>query len=183
MKIALAAALVALAASTSAVAQQQPQPVTPSSHGAAINGMCVFDMREAMANSAAGRSIGQQLAAYIQQADAEFSMSTLDEELNAYAGQSVENLPEALRNRAIGARNRMAQIQATEQQQIALLAQYVDGGALAAAYAERRCSILLENMQYIYANPAMDITAAVTSRLDAAVPTWPQIQLLQPRQQ
>lgn len=183
MKIALATALAALAASTAAHAQQAPQPVTPSSHGSAINGVCTFDMREAMANSAAGRSIGQQLSAYIQQADAEFGMSTLEQELSAYAGQPIENVPESLRNRAIGARNRMAQIQATEQQQIALLAQYVDGGALAAAYAERRCSILFENSQFIYANPAMDITATLTARLDAAVPTWPQIQLLQPRQQ
>lgn len=169
----------AAASAQSADAAQQPQPQIPSTHGAAIPGMCTYSEGRAVRLSVAGQQIDAQLAEFERLANEEFQVAQLQTELQPYQADP-RTAPQALQDRYVAYRMRVEQINYTEQQQKSRLASALIFGPLAQAYQERGCSILLDATQYVggFANPAMDMTPTVVQKLDAMVASWPQFQLV-----
>lgn len=166
-----------------AAQQQAPQPQVPTTHGAAVPGVCTYSEGRSVRLSVAGQQIDAQLAEFERLANEEFQVAQLQSELQPYASD-VRAAPQALQDRYVGYRLRMEQINYTEQQQKTRLASALVFGPLAQAYQERGCSILFEASQFVggFANPSMDMTPTVTQKLDAVVPSWPQFQLVQVQQ-
>ena len=158
---------------------ERPQPQVPTTHGAAVPGMCTYSEGRVVRLSVAGQAIDAQLAEFERLANEEFQVATLQSELEPYVN-APETAPQALQDRYVAYRVRMEQIGLTEQRQKGALASALVFGPLAQAYQERGCSILFNTTQFVggFANPAMDMTPTVVQKLDAMVPTWPQFQLV-----
>jgi len=170
-------------------AQPPRQPVLPTRHGAAVNGVCTYNLTRALDESAAGQSIRTQAQTLMSQIDTEENGTDLAQQLQQYEGQPVANLPEELRTRAaIYERRRELLSGQVGEHRRALAAELQLGGALAEAYEARNCSILLEDGQITFSRPSYDITDTLLQRANVKVPQWmqlsaiPRLQVQQPQQ-
>jgi outer membrane protein len=180
--VAAIAAVGALALGSSAFAQAPA--ASPVSHGAPVNGVCILSMEGAVGGSTVGKYVGtrvQQIAAQVN-AELNAEKSAIDTEaksLDAQRGTMDQNTLEqrgsALQVRA-NALQRKAQLreremQVTEQKAVGRVEQEMTP-LIQQAYQQKGCSLLLAREAVLLGNPAMDITPAVVTALNAKITTF-----------
>ena len=177
--LAMASSAFAQAAAPAAAAPAAP-PVT---HGAPIAGVCIFSSQRAVATSQVGRAVDARLKTIIAQVNAELTSerTALDAEAKALDAKrgtldqsTLEQQASALQVRANAWQRkgqlRQREVEATEQKQLARVYQELDP-AIRQAYQGKTCSILIERESVLLGNPAMDITDAVVTAVDARIKT------------
>jgi outer membrane protein len=155
----------------------------PITYGPPITGVCVFSNEAALGTSAVGKAAATRLQQLRAQASAELSgeQSSLQEDIKAFQakrasltqdqiqaqGAPLEERAQALNQKA-GQRQR--ELEYTAQHARARVEQAMEP-LVRAVFEERHCSLLLSGDAVMAANPAMDITPAVVTRLNAAMST------------
>lgn len=182
---AAASGVVAIAMSTSALAQTAPAaPAAPAiSQGAPIAGICIFSSQRAVGSSAVGKAVDARLKTIIAQVNAELTAerTALDNEAKALDAKKATMDQGVLEQQAAGlqvkanawqrkGQLRQKEVEATEQKALSRVYQELDP-AIKQVYQQRTCSILIDRESVLLANPAMDITDAVVVALDARIKT------------
>lgn len=185
---AAATSVVALAIATSASAQTAPAaaaaPAAPAvTHGPALPGVCIFSSQGAISGSAVGKAVNTRLGTIIQQVNAELGgeRTALENEAKALDAKKATIAQDALEQQAatLQAKSnawqrkgqlRQKEVEATEQKALARVYQELDM-PIRQVYQAQKCSMLLERDSVMLANPAMDITPAVITALDARIKT------------
>ncbi len=179
---AAASGVVAIAMSTSAMAQTAP--AAPAiSHGAPLAGVCIFSSQRAVGSSAVGKAVDARLKTIIAQVNAELTgeRGTLDNEAKALDAKKATMDQGALEQQAAGlqvkanawqrkGQLRQKEVEATEQKALSRVYQELDP-AIKQVYQQRTCGMLLDRESVLLANPSMDITDAVVVALDARIKT------------
>ena len=174
------AAAVVLAAGTSAFAQAAP--AAPAiNHGAALTGVCVLSVEQAIGASTVGKYVETRLQQISAQVNAELNAekTSVENEARTLEGQratldagAFEQKAAALQVRANSlqrkAQQRERELQATEQKALGRVGQELDP-LVRQAYQTKACAILLNRNAVLLANPAMDLTAQVTTALNAKI--------------
>jgi len=187
-------AAASLLGATQAAAQAQParpaaapaaaaQAPFPSRPGPAIAGVCVVDNEQALAVSSVGTAFRNRMQALGQQVNAELTpeQTAIETELRNLNAQSATLQPAqrqqretALRTRAQNHQNlalqRQRELEATQSRQLQRLSTELRP-VLDQVYGQRGCGLLIDRTVVVAANPAMDITAAVTQGLNARIQT------------
>ncbi len=178
--------LAALATASGAFAQATP-PTAPAAppvtHGAPIAGVCIFSSQGAVARSQVGKAVDARLKTIISQVNAELTAERTSLETDAKAldakratldQSALEQQAAALQVRGNAFQRkgqlRQREVEATEQKQLARVYQELDP-AIRQAYQAKTCSILIERESVLLGNPAMDITDAVVTAVDARIKT------------
>lgn len=173
-------ALAALTAGTASAQSQTPPPLT---HGPVVTGVCIYSPQALLASSTAGQSLASGLQRLAQEVQGELSPYSAALETEAAAlqqgGQAAD--PDGTRARAWQQRLQEAQqLEQTRTNELRyterLQTQTIVTAArpiVAALYAERGCSVLLDGNTILAANPAMDITPMAVQRLNQALPSLP----------
>ena len=182
---AAATSVVALAIATSASAQTAPAaPAAPAiTHGPALPGVCIFSSQGAISGSAVGKAVNTRLGTIVQQVRAELDgeRTGLENEAKALDAKKATIAQDALEQQAatLQAKSnawqrkgqlRQKEVEATEQKALARVYQEMDL-PIRQVYQAQKCSLLLERDSVMLANPAMDITPAVVTALDARIKT------------
>jgi outer membrane protein len=167
------ASLVATAATAQTAGPQNPGPVIP--------GVCVFFNQRLLAQSTVGQAVQarmEQLATETQGELAPYGTAIQNEiTVLQQGGQAAD--PDGSRRTALQQRIQEAQtleqtrqdeLRYTLNEQRRLISQAVEP-ILVAIYQERGCGLLLDRESVFIANPAMDITDSVITRLNTALPT------------
>jgi Skp family chaperone for outer membrane proteins len=175
--------LAALATASGAFAQAAPPAAPPVTHGAPIAGVCIFSSQRAVATSQVGKAVDARLKTIIAQVNAELTgeRTSLDNDAKALDAKkgtldqsALEQQAAALQVRANAWQRkgqlRQREVEATEQKQLARVYQELDP-AIRTAYQAKTCSILIERESVLLGNPAMDITDAVVTAVDARIKT------------
>jgi outer membrane protein len=186
-----AAALLMLSAvqASAQTATHKAAAATTAPAGPAINygpplpGVCVFSNDGALGLSTVGKAAATRLQQLRAQASAELSgeQSSLQEDIKAFQakrasltqdqiqaqGQPLEERAQALNQKAT---QRQRELEYTAQHARARIEQAVEP-LVRAVFEERHCSLLLNGDSVMATNPAMDITAAVVTRLNATMST------------
>ena len=188
MKTALLAAAATLSLASGAFAQAQParpaaapaQTPFPTRPGPAIAGVCVVDNEAALSNATVGRAFQTRMQALTQQVQAELTPQQQSLQTEATAIQALAQGPArttretAFRTRAQTLQNLASQrgreLELTQQQQLTRLSNELRP-VLDQVYGQRNCGILIAREAVVGLNPAMDITAAVTTALNARIQT------------
>lgn len=171
------AALSTLALSSSALAQQAPA----LSHGAPVNGVCIFSIGDAIGGSTVGKYVDSRLEQLEGQVTAELTSEktaidndarTLDSQRATLDQNAFEQRGGALQARA-NAFNRKAQVrqrelQVTQQKALERINKEMEP-LVAQAYQQKGCAVLLNREAVILANPAMDLTPQVVTALNAKI--------------
>lgn len=182
---AAASSVVALAIATSASAQTAPAaPAAPAvTHGAALPGICILSSQSAIGGSQVGKAVAARLQTITQQVNAELSgeRTALENEGKALDAKKATTAQDALEQQAAAlqvkanawqrkGQLRQREVEATEQKALARVYQEMDT-PIKQAYQAAKCSILFDRESVMLANPAMDITPAVVTALDARIKT------------
>ncbi|PZR32873.1 OmpH family outer membrane protein [Caulobacter segnis] len=184
---AAASSVVALAIATSASAQTAPAAAAPAApavtHGPALPGVCIFSDKRAVGQSLVGKAVDARLKTIAQQVQAELNgeRSALETEAKALeakratlAQDAQEQQGAALQVKANAwqrkAQLRQKEYEATEQKALSRVYQELNT-PITQVYQAQKCSILLDRESVMFANPAMDITDAVVTALDARIKT------------
>ena len=183
---AAATSVVALAIATSASAQTAPAaaPAAPAvTHGPALPGVCIFSDKRAVGQSLVGKAVDARLKTIAQQVQAELNgeRTALETEAKALeakratlAQDAQEQQGAALQVKANAwqrkAQLRQKEYEATEQKALSRVYQELNT-PITQVYQAQKCSILLDRESVMFANPAMDITDAVVTALDARIKT------------
>jgi len=172
----------ALALGSSALAQAPAAAAAPAmAQGPAIPGMCIVSPEGVVGGSTVGRYVNTRLQQIVQQVQAELGgeNTAIENEAKALDGQratldatTFEQRGSALqvRNNALQrkAQLREREVQATEQKALARISQEMEP-IIRTVYQQQHCSVLLQRSAVVIANPAMDITPAVTAGLNAKI--------------
>jgi outer membrane protein len=175
--VAAACAAVTLTAGSSAFAQQAAAPAV--THGAAVPGMCIISVEAAIGGSTVGKYVDTRMQQIVGQVNAELNgeKTAIENEGKTLQGSGasldrtvLEQRSAALQVRA-NALQRKAQLRdrevsATEQKAVGRIGQEMEP-LIRTAYQQKGCSILLNRQAVVIANPAMDITPAVVTALNA----------------
>lgn len=183
---AAASSVVALAIATAASAQTAPAaaPAAPAvTHGPALPGVCIFSSPRAVASSQVGKAVDARLKTIIQQVNAELTgeRTALDSEAKALDAKRTTLAQDALEQQASAlqvkanawqrkGQLRQKEVEATEQKALSRVYQELDT-PIKQVYQAQKCSILFDRESVMLANPAMDITDAVVTALDARIKT------------
>ena len=181
--VATVSGLAALATASGAFAQAAAPAAPPVTHGAPIAGVCIFSSQRAVATSQVGKAVDARLKTIISQVNAELTgeRTSLDNDAKALDAKkgtleqsALEQQAAALQVRANTWQRkgqlRQREVEATEQKQLARVYQELDP-AIRQAYQAKTCSILIERESVLLGNPAMDITDAVVTAVDARIKT------------
>lgn len=179
-----AGAAAALIFSTTAFAQAQPAATpapAPLSHGPALPGVCVLDAQQAIGTSTVGQHVNTRMQQLIQQVSTELQpeQTVISNEAKALeSGRATmdkaawEKRANDLATRGAAferkAAQRQRELELTNQKAINRVAQEMDP-VIVQVYQQRRCSVLLDGRSVMAANPAMDITSAVVTGLNAKI--------------
>ena len=174
---AAAPAAAAPAAPVAAQANIAPPPGPP------IGGLCVFSYDRAIGNSTVGKAYVtrmQQLTAQVQAELApertaiETEGNTLQTQRASLTGDQLNQRVGALQQRAQAyqtkEQQRGAELEETKNQQLQKIATAINP-LLAAVYTQRNCAAVFDQASLLAANPAMDITDAVTTQLNGKMTT------------
>lgn len=160
-----------------APAAPAPPPIT---HGAAINGLCVFSAGAVRGTSATGKALDARLKALQTTAESplaarEKSLQTKIDAFNAAAKTPAADInarekqkadleleQSALQRDAAHTQLELVATESTAAQQYQVELQ----PAVIAAYQQKQCGLLVERNAVAIFNPAMDITAQVVTLLD-----------------
>ncbi|MBO9546791.1 OmpH family outer membrane protein [Caulobacter sp.] len=183
---AAASSVVALAIATSASAQTAPAaaPAAPAiTHGPALPGVCILSTPGAVGGSQVGKAVNARLQTIAQQVEAELrgERTALENEGKALDAKKATTAQDALEQQAAAlqvkanawqrkAQLRQREVEATEQKAMSRIYQEMDT-PIKQAYQAAKCSILVDREGVLLANPAMDITPAVVTALDARIKT------------
>ncbi len=183
---AAATSVVALAIATSASAQTAPAAPAAAaavSHGPALPGVCIFSSPRAVASSQVGKAVDARLKTIIQQVNAELTgeRTALENEAKALDAKKATTAQDALEQQAAAlqvksnawqrkGQLRQKEVEATEQKALSRVYQELDT-PIKQVYQAQKCSILFDRESVMLANPAMDITDAVVTALDARIKT------------
>jgi outer membrane protein len=165
---------------TAPAAAATPRPASaPTNPGPVIPGVCVLDGEQAIGTSAAGRAAAARLTVLRQQVQAELApedtalrneatrIRALPEAQRAAPAQAYQTRGAALQQLA---GRRQAELERTEYN--ALLRINTELSAVVSQiYVQRGCGLMLSKSAIVYANPAMDVTAAAVTALNARMPT------------
>lgn len=187
--IASGAAVAVLAAGSVAFAQAQPAaPTAPAAaaqpaiaQGPAIPGLCTVSVDAAIGGSTVGNYVVTRMQQLGAQANAELNgeKTTLDNDAKTLEGQRASLDQNTLEQRASAlqvrfnalqrkADQRDRELQATQQKALGRVATEMEP-ILRQVYQQQKCSLLIERGAVIIANPAMDITQAVVTGLNAKI--------------
>lgn len=171
------------AASAASGAPSALSTATPLVSGPPIAGVCIFSFDRAMGTSAAGKAASvrlQQLTAQVQaeltpeqtalQNDAkafESQRATLPADQLQSRGQALQQRAQAFEQKAQQRQQELRATGAKAQQRVGVEMEPL----VRSVYQARSCSVLLNGEGVLGANPAMDLTAAVVTQLDAKLPT------------
>jgi len=177
------AATVALTAATGAFAQAPAAaPAAPAmTHGPAIAGLCIVSIENAIGASTVGKYVDGRIQQIVAQVNAELTgeKTAIDNDAKALDARratldqnALEQQAAALQVRA-NALQRKAQlrdreVQATEQKAVGRIGQEMEP-LIRTAYQQKGCSVLLQRTAVVIANPAMDLTPAVVTALNAKI--------------
>jgi outer membrane protein len=187
-----ASAVLALSFAATADAQTRPAPPaapaanqTPPPQGPALPGVCTLSNEAAVYNSTVGKAVVARLAQLNQQAEAEIKgqQSTLQADAQKLQSQKATLPPEqyqqqgqALQQRANElqrtAQIRNREMQLTQEKALQTFGSYMDP-IVRQVFAQRSCSVLLNENSLVYPAPAMDITRQVVQGLDAKIQSFP----------
>jgi Skp family chaperone for outer membrane proteins len=174
---AAAAAAAPAAAAPAAQANIAPPPGPP------IGGLCVFSYDRAIGNSTVGKAYVtrmQQLTAQVQ-AELTPERTAIETEGNTLQTQRASLTQDQL-NQRVGAlqtraqaystkeQQRGAELEETKNQQLQKIATAINP-LLASVYTQRNCAAVFDQASLLAANPAMDITDAVTAQLNTKMTT------------
>jgi outer membrane protein len=156
---------------------------TTINYGPPITGLCVFSNEAALGTSAVGKAAATRLQQLRAQASAELSgeQASLQEDIKAFQakrasltqdqiqaqGAPLEERAQALNQKAT---QRQRELEYTAQHARVRVDQAMEP-LVRAVFEERHCSVLLNGDSVMAANPAMDITSAVVTRLNATMST------------
>jgi len=175
-----------------AAASAQPAPAAPAAaatrQGPAIHGMCTYNNDRAIGTSAVGRAVDARLKQLTQAVEAELTpernwIQGEERTLQQQASSATPTIPrEQLEQRALALRQRagaferkaqlrVRELQATQQKALSRIATELRP-ILGQVYAERNCSIMLDQGVLYNANPSMDVTDMVIQRLNAKIQTF-----------
>jgi outer membrane protein len=170
-------------ASHKAAAAPAAPAATTINYGPPITGVCVFSNEGALGASAVGKAAATRLQQLRAQASAELSgeQTSLQDDIKAFQakrasltqdqiqaqGQPLEERAQALNQKAT---QRQRELEYTAQHARARVEQAMEP-LVRAVFEERHCSLLLNGDSVMATNPAMDVTSAVVSRLNATMTT------------
>jgi outer membrane protein len=180
------AAAVAITASSSALAQAAAAPAAPQvTHGPPLTGVCIFSFENTVGGSTVGKYVGTRMQQILAQVNAELNgeKATLDNDAKSLDSRrasldqtSFETQAAAIRVRADAlqrkAQLRDREVQATERKAEQRILQEMEP-LIRQVYQQRACSMLLQRTAVVIANPAMDITPAVVTALNAKITQFP----------
>ena len=159
-------------------------PVTPPAAGPALTGVCVFSFPRLLAGSQVGRAVQTRLGQIQAQVVAELNAegTALNTDIRTFETQRAtltaavqEQRGNALQARATAFQRKQAQrqreMELTQQAAVGRVGQEVNP-VLTATFNARMCSIVLDDNAVMAMNPAMDITPAVITGLDARIQTF-----------
>ena len=191
------AALAAFAAGSTGASAQTPAAAPPAAnvptYGPPLTGVCVFSRDTALNTSAAGQSANQQLQQIAQSIQTQMNVErdaivtenkALVAEKAKLTAAKLQARQAALQQRAqtfqqtIQLRN--AQVQQTHDKTMDQIAASVTP-ILVSTITAHACSLIVERNGIYGANPAMDLTPEVITKLNAALPTVA-VTLLTPEQ-
>ena len=178
-----AAAVLAMAGQASAqtppVAQTNAPPAV--THGAAVPGVCIMSIQGAIAGSAVGKYVDTRMQQIIQQVNGELNgertaieneSKTLQSQAATLDRTTAEQRTAALQVRVNALQRKAAQrereVQATEQKAIGRIGQEMEP-LIRQVYQQRQCSVLMNRDAIVLGNPAMDLTPAVVTALNAKI--------------
>ncbi|WP_395672650.1 OmpH family outer membrane protein [Phenylobacterium sp.] len=184
--IAAALAAAALGAGAPALAQQATAPAAAPAapavtHGAAPPGLCILSIQGAIAGSTVGKYVDTRLQQIIGQVNAELNgertaietesrtlqtqSATLDRTTLEQRGAALQVRVNALQRKAA---QREQEVSATEQKAIGRVGQEMEP-LIRQAYQQKGCAVLLNRDSVVIANPALDLTPAVVTALNAKI--------------
>jgi Skp family chaperone for outer membrane proteins len=189
-------AVAVLAFASAAVAQTPPAkpavaPAKPAqlpvTHGAPVPGLCIYDVNAVVGSSTVGKYVDTRLDQIAKIIDTE--LNTEEQAINKEAGalQTAANVPGAdeatMQKRAVDlkarakawenkANLRKREYQATAQKAGVRILTEADP-IIVQVYQQRACSILIRRDSVALGNPAMDITPAVITALNAKIQQFP----------
>ena len=171
----------ALASLTASAALAQTQG--PANPGPAIPGVCVYFNQRVLAQSTVGQAVQtrmEQLAQEVQGEIAPYATQLQTEYQALQAGAStipadqMNQRRQALQQRAQEAQQleqtRDGELRYTLAEQRRKISEAIEP-ILVAVYQEKGCGILIDRESVFIMNPAMDVTATVIQRVNAALPT------------
>ncbi len=174
--VAAACAAVTLTAGSSALAQAAAPAVT---HGPAVPGMCIISVEAAIGGSTVGKYVDTRMQQIVGQVNAELNgektaienegrtletqRATLDRTILEQRAAALQVRANALQRKA---QQRERELQATEQKAVGRIGQEMEP-LIRTAYQQKGCSILVNRQAVVIASPAMDITPAVVTALNA----------------
>ena len=175
------AATVALTAATGAFAQAPAAAAPAMTHGPAIAGLCIVSIENAIGASTVGKYVDGRIQQIVAQVNAELTgeKTAIDNDAKALDARratldqnALEQQAAALQVRA-NALQRKAQlrdreVQATEQKAVGRIGQEMEP-LIRTAYQQKGCSVLFQRTAVVIANPAMDLTPAVVTALNAKI--------------
>ncbi|MDO8379687.1 OmpH family outer membrane protein [Phenylobacterium sp.] len=171
-------AALSLTASSHAFAQAAAPAIN---HGPAIPGVCVMSIEGVIGSSTVGKYVQTRLQQIATQVGAELKAeeTSIQNDAKALDGRKAtmdqgafEKAAADLQVRA-NAYQRKAQLrdremQATQQKALGRVGQELDP-IIRQVYQQRQCSVLLQRDALVIANPAMDISPAMTTALNAKI--------------
>ncbi|WP_293906936.1 OmpH family outer membrane protein [Phenylobacterium sp.] len=184
------ASVFALSGATAALAQAPaaPRPAAPAAgptpqvtHGPPIAGLCMVSPDQVLASSTVGKYVQtrlQQLAAQVnaeltaEQTAIETDAKALDAQRATLAQDAFEQRGAAVQVRASAfqrkAQQRQREMEATRDKAISRVYDEMEP-FISQVYQQKVCSVLLNRQAIVVANPAGDITGAVTTALNAKI--------------
>jgi Skp family chaperone for outer membrane proteins len=182
--IAVACAAAALGVAAPAFAQQAAAPAAAApavTHGAPPAGLCILSIQGAIGGSTVGRYVDTRLQQIIGQVNAELNgertaietesrtlqtqSATLDRTTLEQRGAALQVRVNALQRKAA---QREQEVSATEQKAVGRVGQEMEP-LIRQAYQQKGCAVLLNRESIVIANPAMDLTPAVVTALNAKI--------------
>jgi len=170
-------------ASLVAASAASAQTAGPANVGPAIPGVCVYFNQQLLAQSTAGQAVQarmEQLATEVQGELAPYATAIQTEAQALQTGAASipadqqQQRRQALQQRVQEAQQleqtRSEELRYTLSEQRRLISEAVEP-VLVAVYQEKGCGILIDRESVFIMNPAMDVTATVIQRVNAALPT------------
>lgn len=182
-----ASGLLALAAPASA----QAAPAAPAggaaqvqvTHGPPVPGVCIFNEQAALAGSLVGKAVATRYQQLVQQAGAELDPQVTSFQADRRALEAArgtldeptyEKRAADLNLRAHNLQQlhdqRQQELEYTRQKALSHVGQEIVQ-VLPAVYMQSRCSLLLDAQAVWLGNPAMDVTPALITALNARIQT------------
>ncbi|HQT53789.1 MAG TPA: OmpH family outer membrane protein [Phenylobacterium sp.] len=171
-------AALSLTASSSAFAQAAAPAIT---HGPALPGVCVMSIQGVITGSTVGKYVQTRMQQILAQVDAELKAeeTSLQNDAKTLDGQKATLDQGALEQRAAALQVRSnalqrksqlrdRELERTQQKALGRVGTELEP-IMRQVYQQRQCSVLLRSDSVLIANPAMDISPAIMTGLNAKI--------------